>query len=69
MNPRDAGAYLDLGKICRSEGRWPEAEAALKQALELEPQNGWARLELGTLYLDQDKLAEARGGERESRGH
>ena len=59
MNPRDAGAYLDLGKICRSEGRWPEAEAALKQALELEPQNGWARLELGTLYLDQDKLAEA----------
>jgi len=59
MNPRDAGAYLDLGKICRSEGRWPEAEMALQKALEFDAQNGSARLELGTLYLDQDRLLDA----------
>ena len=59
MNPREAGAYLELGKSCRGQGRWSEAEAALRKALELDPENGWARLELGTLYLDQDRLPEA----------
>ncbi len=29
MNPRDAGACLELGKSCRGQGRWAEAEAAL----------------------------------------
>jgi len=59
MNPRDAEAYLRLGKSRRGEGRWPEAEAALQKALELEPQNGWARLELGVVYEDQGKFAQA----------
>ena len=59
MNPREAGAYFELGKSCRGQGRLPEAEAALKKALELDPENAWVRLELGTLYLDQDKLLEA----------
>ena len=59
MNPRDAGAYLDLGKVCRGEGRWPESEAALKTALEIEPGNSWVHAELGALYQDQGRLPEA----------
>jgi len=59
MNPRDAGAYLNLGKVCRGEGRWPAAEAALRKALELDPQNGGARIELGALYEDQSEFAQA----------
>ncbi len=59
MNPQEAGVYFELGKSCRGQGRWPEAEAALKKALEFEPENGWVRIEMGTLYLDQDKLPEA----------
>ena len=59
MNPRDAGAYVQLGKSHRGEGRWPEAEAALRKALELDPQNGWARFELGALYQDQGRFVEA----------
>ncbi len=59
MNPSADGPWFRLGKVCRSEGRWAEAEAALREALKLAPQNAWARLELGTLYLDQDRLAGA----------
>ncbi len=51
----DAGAYLERGKSCRG----PEAAAALHKALELDPQNCSARIELGSLYEDQDKLIEA----------
>jgi len=59
MKPRDAGAYFQLGKLCRGQGRRPEAETALKKALELDPQNGGARMELGALYQDQDRFPEA----------
>ena len=37
----------------------PSAEAALRKALELDPQNGCARIELGALYEDQGKFAQA----------
>ena len=59
MKPRDAGAYFQLGKLCRSQGRRPEAETALKKALELDPQNGGARMELGALYQEQERFPEA----------
>ena len=59
MNPRNAGAYLDLGKICRSEGRLSEAEAALLKALEFDPQNGCAHIELGALYEDRSEFTQA----------
>jgi len=36
-----------------------EAEAALRRALALDPQNGCARIELGTLYEDQGKFTQA----------
>ncbi len=66
MNSRKAGVYFELGKSCRSQGRWPDAEAALKKALELDPKNGWIFLELGTLYLDQGRLSEAGAGFKEA---
>ena len=59
MTPRDAEAYLELGKSCRGQGRLAEAEAALKKALELDPQNSCARIELGALYEDRSKFVEA----------
>ena len=36
-----------------------DAEAALRTALELDPQNGGARIELGALYEDQGRFAQA----------
>ena len=36
-----------------------DVEAALRKALELDPRNGSARIELGSLYEDQDKFIEA----------
>ena len=66
MNPRDAGAYLDLGEVCRSEGRLPEAEAALKKALELEPQNGWVHCQLGRVYRKQGRSVEAEAALKKS---
>ena len=59
MNPRDAEAYFQLGRTCRSQGRWPEAEAALVKALELDPLGHRARMELGALYQDQNRFPEA----------
>ena len=59
MNLRDAGAYLELGKTCRGQGRWPEAEAALRKALEFDPENVCAHVELGVLYEDQVRFAQA----------
>jgi len=59
MIPRDAEAYLQLGRSCRLQGRFPEAETALRQALEHDPQNGGVRFEMGALYQDQNRLIEA----------
>ncbi len=61
MNPREAGAYLELGKSCRGQGRWSEAEAALRKALEFAPGDVCARIELGSLYEYQDRFVEAAG--------
>ena len=36
-----------------------DAEAALREALELDAQNGCARIELGSLYEDQGRFAQA----------
>jgi regulator of sirC expression with transglutaminase-like and TPR domain len=40
-------------------GKYPEAERALRQALELDPQMSRVHLELVNLYLVQQKNAEA----------
>ena len=59
MIPQDAEAYLQLGRSCRLQGRLSEAETALRQALECDPQNGGVRFELGALYLGQNRFIEA----------
>ena len=56
---RDAEEYLQQGRTCRLQGRFPEAETALRKALECEPQNGGVRFELGALYQDQNRFIEA----------
>jgi len=59
MIPQDAEAYLQLGRACRLQGKLPEAETALRKALEHDPQNGGARFELGALYQNQNRINEA----------
>ncbi len=59
MNLQEAEAYLQMGRSCRLQGRFPEAETALRQALEHDPRNGGVRFELGALYLDQNRFIEA----------
>ena len=59
MISQDAEAYLQEGRSCRLQGRLPEAETALRKALEHDPQNGGVRFELGVLYQEQNRLIEA----------
>jgi tetratricopeptide (TPR) repeat protein len=52
------GQFL-LGSIYKRIGKFPEAERALRQALQLDPKISRVRLELVNLYLLQQKKAEA----------
>lgn len=52
------GQFL-LGSIYERLGKFPEAERALRQTLELAPKMSRVRLELVNLYLAQQKKAEA----------
>lgn len=56
-NSLDLNVYL--GRWLRGEGRYEEAEKVLKHAAECQAYNGWARFELGLLYLAQGRDAEA----------
>lgn len=55
----ESGNFLDLGDRFREQKKWNAAEAAYKEAVKAWPANADARLELGFLYLDVNKLAEA----------
>ena len=57
MNLPDDGSPFYFKKVCRSKGR--PGEAALRKALELDPQNACVRIELGALYEDRGKFAQA----------
>jgi len=59
MNQREAGEFIQLGKSYRGQGLWSEAEAALKEALRIAPQDVRAYVELGALYIDQGRSTEA----------
>lgn len=51
--------WFETGRLLSRQGRWPEAELALRQAVTLRPDlsEGW--LELGQIYYHQEKQIEA----------
>ena len=55
----ESGNFLDLGESFREQKKWRAAEAAYKEAIKAWPGNVDARLELGFLYLDRNRIDEA----------
>jgi len=51
--------FFDLGDHFREQKKWKAAEAAYKEAVKVWPANVDARLELGFLYLDKNRINEA----------
>jgi Tfp pilus assembly protein PilF len=59
-DPRCSKAYSRLGVIYLETGdNWDDAEAAFRQALKTEPQNGFILNNLGLVLYHQDKYADA----------
>jgi tetratricopeptide (TPR) repeat protein len=55
----ESGNFLGLGDRFREQKKWKAAEAAYKEAVKIWPGNVDARLELGFLYLDRNRIDEA----------
>ena len=55
----ESGNFLALGDRFRKQNRWKAAEAAYKEAVKVWPANVDARLALGFLYLDRNRMDEA----------
>jgi len=51
--------FLDLGDRFSGQKKWKAAEAAYKEAVKVWPANVDARLELGFLYLNRNRIDEA----------
>ena len=51
--------FLNLGDSFRAQKKWKAAEAAYKEAVKVWPANVDARLELGLLYLDRNRMDDA----------
>lgn len=59
-DPRCSKAYARLGVIYLENGEnWDDAEAAFRQALKYEPENGFVLNNLGLVLYHQDKYADA----------
>ena len=59
LDPKDARAYVKLGKFYREQGAWARAEANFKKALALDPRYEPAYVELGSAYQWQGQFAQA----------
>jgi tetratricopeptide (TPR) repeat protein len=55
----ESNNFLDLGDRFREQKKWKAAEAAYKEAVKVWPANLDARLELGFLYVDRNRMDEA----------
>ncbi|MCV3735946.1 FecR domain-containing protein [Rhizobium sp. TRM96647] len=52
--------WNDLGNAQDARGDWQSAEKALKRAIELDPEDALARSNLAIVYLQQDRVREAK---------
>jgi tetratricopeptide (TPR) repeat protein len=59
LNPDDATAYNNLGRILLIQGRTDEAEAALHRCTELDPTYALAHFNLGNLYQARGEMTKA----------
>ena len=55
----ESGSFLSLGNTFRDQKKWKAAEAAYKEAIKAWPANVDARLKLGLLYLERNRIDEA----------
>jgi tetratricopeptide (TPR) repeat protein len=58
-NPKDYGAFVDLGQTCEKLGDKAAAEAAYKSALAIEPDLVPATAELASLYAQDGRVDDA----------
>lgn len=59
LDPKSAGALVNLGTVFFNGHAWSDAEAHYLKALELDPNYALAHFNLGNLYDEQDDLANA----------
>jgi len=61
INPHDAAARRDLGRLLVESGRYPEAIPHLKKALERIPDSEEAACDLGLAYMWTGRVSEGEG--------
>lgn len=59
LNPQDAEAHFGLGEAFRRRGELPRAEEHFRQAFEIDPDHQDAKFNLGTVYIQQERYADA----------
>ncbi len=59
LDPKSAGALVNLGTVFFNGHAWSDAEAQYLKALEIDPNYALAHFNLGNLYDEQDDLAAA----------
>ncbi len=59
LDPRSAGALVNLGTVFFNGHAWADAEAEYKKALEIDPEYALAHFNLGNLYDEQGDPASA----------
>jgi tetratricopeptide (TPR) repeat protein len=55
LQPKNSSALGALAYLYSTQKRYPEAEAALRQFIAIDPQNAKAHLQLGTVLLDSNQ--------------
>ncbi len=59
LNPRAAGAWVNVGTLHHREGRLHDAESSYKEALAIFPEYALAHFNLGNVCEETNRLAEA----------
>lgn len=59
LDPKSAGALVNLGTVFFNGHAWQDSEALYLKALEIDPDYALAHFNLGNLYDEQDDLANA----------
>ncbi|MFY9802635.1 MAG: tetratricopeptide repeat protein [Candidatus Acidiferrales bacterium] len=66
ISPNDYNSHLELGVICLSQNKLPEAENELTRAASLDPRNPDPFISLGQLYDQTNRLPEAEAAYRKA---